>query len=79
MIRDTDHLLIEDNVLYDILGGAVFIDGGIAHGNKFERNLVVFCKQSTSLEKEDISAAAFWISNPNNTFQQNAVAGNVTE
>ena len=57
------------------MGGAVFIEDGIEHGNKIQYNLVVFCKQSTSLQNDDITPAAFWVTNPNNTLQHNAAAG----
>nr|XP_039260770.1 fibrocystin-L-like [Styela clava] len=74
-IHKTHHLLIEHNVLFDTMGGTIFIEDGIEHGNKIEYNLVVFCRQSTSLQNDDITPAAFWVTNPNNTLRHNAAAG----
>ncbi len=36
---------------------------------------MVQCKSSTSLQNDDITPAAFWVTNPNNTITNNAVAG----
>ncbi|XP_069076732.1 fibrocystin-L-like isoform X2 [Pleurodeles waltl] len=74
-IHNTHHLLVENNVIYDIMGGAFFIEDGIEHGNVLQYNLAVFVKQSTSLLNDDITPAAFWVTNPNNTIRHNAAAG----
>ncbi|NP_001123871.1 PKHD1 like 1, tandem duplicate 2 isoform 1 precursor [Danio rerio] len=74
-IHSTHNLLVEQNVIYNIMGGAFFIEDGIETGNILQYNLAVFVKQSTSLQNEDITPAAFWITNPNNTIRHNAVAG----
>uniref|UniRef100_H2Y4C5 G8 domain-containing protein n=1 Tax=Ciona savignyi TaxID=51511 RepID=H2Y4C5_CIOSA len=73
-IHGTNNLLVEHNVIYNIKGGAVFIEDGVEYGN-LQYNLVLFCKQSTSLQNDDITPAAFWATNPNNTLQHNAAAG----
>ena len=44
-------------------------------GNVFDHNLVVFVKSSTSLQNDDITPAAFWVTNPNNTVTNNVAAG----
>ncbi|XP_069076730.1 fibrocystin-L-like isoform X2 [Pleurodeles waltl] len=74
-IHNTHHLLVENNVIYDIMGGAFVIEDGIEHGNVLQYNLAVFVKQSTSLLNDDITPAAFWVTNPNNTIRHNAAAG----
>ncbi|XP_053322520.1 fibrocystin-L [Spea bombifrons] len=74
-IHNTHHLLIENNVIYDIMGGAFFIEDGIEHGNVLQYNLAVFVRQSTSLLNDDVTPAAFWVTNPNNTIRHNAAAG----
>ncbi|XP_078542272.1 fibrocystin-L-like [Lissotriton helveticus] len=74
-IHNTHHLLVENNVIYDIMGGAFFIEDGIEHGNILQYNLAVFVKQSTSLLNDDVTPAAFWVTNPNNTIRHNAAAG----
>ena len=74
-IHNCHELLIENNVAYDIMGGAVFLEDGIEHGNTLERNLLLFVKASSSLLNDDITPAAFWITHPNNTVRHNHVAG----
>ncbi|OCT77100.1 fibrocystin-L [Xenopus laevis] len=74
-IHNTHHLLVENTVIYDIMGGAFFIEDGIEHGNILQYNLAVFVRQSTSLLNDDVTPAAFWVTNPNNTVRHNAVAG----
>ena len=63
----TEHLQIENNVVYDVMGGAFFLEAGDETGNVLEGNLAVYVKASTSLRNDDISPAAFWLANPNNT------------
>ncbi|KAM5157489.1 fibrocystin-L [Mantella aurantiaca] len=74
-IHNTHHLLVENNVIYDIMGGAFFIEDGIEHGNVLQYNLAVFVRQSTSLLNDDVTPAGFWVTNPNNTIRHNAAAG----
>ncbi|XP_075406661.1 fibrocystin-L [Tenrec ecaudatus] len=74
-IHNTHHLLIERNIIYDIRGGAFFIEDGIEHGNILQYNLAIFVHQSTSLLNDDVTPAAFWVTNPNNTVRHNAAAG----
>ncbi|KAG8537168.1 hypothetical protein GDO81_024971, partial [Engystomops pustulosus] len=74
-IHNTHHLLVEHNVIYDIMGGAFFIEDGIEHGNILQYNLAVFVQQSTSLLNDDVTPAGFWVTNPNNTIRHNAAAG----
>ncbi|XP_051699933.2 fibrocystin-L isoform X2 [Oryctolagus cuniculus] len=74
-IHNTHHLLVERNVIYDVKGGAFFIEDGIEHGNILQYNLAVFVQQSTSLLNDDVTPAAFWVTNPNNTIRHNAAAG----
>ncbi|TRY58761.1 hypothetical protein DNTS_034591 [Danionella cerebrum] len=74
-IHNTHNLLVERNVIYNIMGGAFFIEDGIETGNILQYNLAVFVKQSTSLENDDVTPAAYWITNPNNTIRHNAAAG----
>uniref|UniRef100_A0A8C4XEU0 PKHD1 like 1 n=1 Tax=Erpetoichthys calabaricus TaxID=27687 RepID=A0A8C4XEU0_ERPCA len=71
----TSNLLVERNVIYDIMGGALIFEDGSETGNVLQYNLAVFVMQSTSLLNDDITPAAFWISNPNNIIRHNAVAG----
>ncbi|XP_067888793.1 PKHD1 like 1, tandem duplicate 1 [Heterodontus francisci] len=74
-IHGTHRLLVEGNVAYDIMGGAFFIEDGIEQGNVLQYNLAVMVRQSTSLLNDDITPAAFWVTNPANTVCHNAAAG----
>lgn len=74
-IHNTHNLLVEHNVIYDIMGGAFFIEDGIETGNILQYNLAVFVKQSTSLLNDDVTPAAYWVTNPNNIIRHNAAAG----
>ena len=74
-IHGTHNVLIEHNVVYNVKGGALFLEDGIETGNIFQYNLAVLVKSSTSLLNDDITPASFWVTNPNNTIRHNAAAG----
>ena len=74
-VHATHHLTLEHNVAHNIMGGAFFTEDGIETGNIFQYNLAVFVKSSTSLQNDDVTPAAFWVTNPNNTVRLNHVAG----
>ncbi|CAL8293184.1 unnamed protein product [Merluccius merluccius] len=74
-IHGTHRLLVEHNVIYNIMGGAFFIEDGIETGNVLQYNLAVFVKQSTSLLNDDVTPAAYWVTNPDNVIRHNAAAG----
>uniref|UniRef100_UPI0037E8D1AF fibrocystin-L-like n=1 Tax=Semicossyphus pulcher TaxID=241346 RepID=UPI0037E8D1AF len=74
-IHNTHRLLVERNVIYDIMGGAFFIEDGIETENILQYNLAVFVRQSTSLLNDDVTPAAYWVTNPNNIIRHNAAAG----
>uniref|UniRef100_A0AAX7VHS5 Polycystic kidney and hepatic disease 1 (autosomal recessive)-like 1 n=1 Tax=Astatotilapia calliptera TaxID=8154 RepID=A0AAX7VHS5_ASTCA len=74
-IHNTHRLLVEHNVIYNIMGGAFFIEDGIETQNILQYNLAVFVKQSTSLLNDDVTPAGYWVTNPNNIIRHNAAAG----
>lgn len=74
-IHNTHRLLVEHNVIYNIMGGAFFIEDGIETENILQYNLAVFVRQSTSLLNDDVTPAAYWVTNPNNIIRHNAAAG----
>ncbi|CAH8613574.1 unnamed protein product [Schistosoma intercalatum] len=73
-IHNTHEVLIENNVVYDVMGGAFFLEDGIEHGNLIQYNLFVHVKRTSSLLNDDVVPAAFWITQPNNTVQHNVAA-----
>ena len=74
-VHGTHEVLIEHNVIYDVMGGAFFLEDGVETGNVFQYNLAVLVTSSTSLLNDDITPAAFWVTNPDNVVQHNAAAG----
>jgi hypothetical protein len=74
-IHATNYMTVTRNVIYDIKGGAFFLEDGVEVGNAFTYNLAVFVRTSSSLLNEDATPAAFWVTNANNTYMHNSVAG----
>ena len=74
-VHAVDYLLIENNVAFNILGHAYFLEDGIEEHNIIQDNLGVFVRASSSLLNVDITPATFWIVNPNNIVRRNAAAG----
>lgn len=54
-IHATNYVTIESNVIYNIMGGAYFLEDGVEIGNVFKNNLAVFVKTSSSLLNEDMT------------------------
>lgn len=54
-IHASNYLTIEANVIYNIRGGAYFLEDGIEIGNTFKNNLAVFVVTSSSLINEDVT------------------------
>ena len=74
-IHNTHDLLIEHNVVYDVMGGAIFLEDGIETGNVLQYNLALGVRASSSLLNDDITPAGFWITHPSNTVRHNHAAG----
>ncbi|XP_052063080.1 fibrocystin-L-like [Mytilus californianus] len=74
-IHGTHNVLVQNNVGFNVMGGAFFLEDGIETGNIFDGNLLIFVRESSSLQNDDITPAAFWITHPNNTVTNNAAAG----
>ena len=70
-----DNLVVENNVAYNILGHAYFLEDGIEQKNTIQDNLGVFVRASSSLLNVDITPAVYWVVNPNNIVRRNAAAG----
>ena len=74
-VHGTHNVVLDGNTVYDIMGGAFFLEDGVENGNIIQNNLAIFVKQSTSLQNDDITPAAFWITNPDNIVRNNHAAG----
>jgi len=60
-IHTSNYVNVANNVIYDIMGGAVFLEDGVEIGNFMQGNLAIFVQPSSSLLNEDITPAAFWV------------------
>ncbi|OAF68248.1 hypothetical protein A3Q56_04012 [Intoshia linei] len=74
-IHNSHHILIERNVIYDVMGGAVFLEDSIERENILQYNLLVHVKSSSSLLTDDISPAGLWVTHPYNIVRHNHIAG----
>ena len=74
-IHGVHNLLLEDNVAFNNLGHAYFLEDGIETGTIIQRNLGIFTRSSSSLLNVDVTPATFWITNTMNTLRDNAAAG----
>jgi hypothetical protein len=84
VVHQTNGVEIEDNVMFDIPGHAVYLEDGIEHDNTIDRNLVMLVryvprKHRLSLRDREKDRAeklsGFWITNPANYIRDNVVAG----
>jgi hypothetical protein len=55
----SNYILIERNVIYNIMGGAYFLEDGVEIGNIYQYNLAVLVKPSSSSINEDITPGIF--------------------
>jgi len=74
-IHNSHDLMIEHNVIYDVMGGAVFLEDSIEQNNTLQYNLLAWVHATSSLLNDDITPAAFWITHPFNTLRHNHIAG----
>ncbi|RHY27857.1 hypothetical protein DYB32_006482 [Aphanomyces invadans] len=79
-IHGTQSVLVERNVAYNITGHAMFLEDGAEFNNTFRGNLVAWVRQKTSgafrLGSDALQGlSAYWITNPDNVFEDNVAAG----
>lgn len=84
-VHQTNYALVADNVCYDFVGHGYFLEDGNEQHNVFDGNLGIWAKRPAQgqeiLETDNRESpasngpAVFWISHPNNTYTNNAVAG----
>ncbi|PRP84766.1 hypothetical protein PROFUN_07420, partial [Planoprotostelium fungivorum] len=76
-VHETHGVTLRDNIGYNTFGHCWFLEDGGEHGNAFVRNWAARVKpmDTNPLLLSDTEASGFWISNPNNTFIDNAVSG----
>ena len=74
-IHGVNHLRVQDNVVFDTRGHAIFSEDGTEIENVIERNVVMVVRPVWSLLTVDQSPACFWIVNPWNYVRNNIAAG----
>jgi autotransporter-associated beta strand protein len=85
-IHGTESTLVEDNFCYDHIGHGLFLEDGSERFNTIRRNVVVLSKRPAPGEEvtpsdneldefQNRTPASYWITNPNNIFEDNVAAG----
>lgn len=77
-IHGTSGVTLKNNVGADAQGHCVFLEDSVEMNNHIEHNLVINVRNmpgGKQLLPSDNQAAGFWITNPNNRFFMNVVAG----
>jgi len=74
-IHATHYLRVLNNVMYDIMGHAVYLEDGVETNNQISGNLVVSVSASRALLLTDTIPSCFYITNPLNTYTNNACGG----
>jgi hypothetical protein len=85
-IHGTESTLVENNFCYDHIGHGVFLEDGSERYNIIRGNVVLLTKRPVAGEElvpsdneanevQNRTPASFWITNPNNTFENNVAAG----
>ena len=85
-IHGTESTLVENNFFYDHIGHGVFLENGSERFNVIRGNVVLLTRRPLAGEEltpsdnelnivQNRSPASFWITNPNNIFENNVAAG----
>ncbi len=80
VIHGTNGLLIQNNIVYDVRGHAVFTEDAVERRNTLDGNLVLHVRnppEGRALklhETGERGSSAFWISNPDNIVTNNTAA-----
>lgn len=85
-IHGTESTLVEDNFFYDHIGHGVFLEDGSERFNRIRKNVVVLTKRpapgeeltpsdNEANEPQNRTPSSYWITNPNNIFEDNVAAG----
>ncbi len=79
VIHGTNGVLVQNNVVYDILGHGIFTEDAVERRNVIDNNVVLFVRNPPlpGLKVHEVGergSSGFWISNPDNTITNN-IAG----
>jgi hypothetical protein len=81
-IHGTNEVLLDNNICFDILGHAIFLEDAVERRNTITNNLVLKVRFPTPADRlitsdsqgDGNGSAGFWITNPDNTVRGNHVA-----
>jgi len=74
-VHETSGVLVQNNVAYLTYGHCYFLEDGSEQNNIFDNNLGIYTKPMfPPLIPSDNQPSVFWISNPQNTFTNNAAS-----
>jgi hypothetical protein len=74
-IHAIQYLKVTKNVGYNAAGHNFFFEDGIERHNVLEENLAIRTRQVWSMLQTDITAASYWVTNPDNELRNNRAAG----
>ena len=85
-IHGTESTIVENNFCYDHFGHGIFLEDGSERFNTIKGNVVLLTKRPTAgdqitpsdneaNEVQNRTPSSFWITNPNNIFENNIAAG----
>lgn len=85
-IHGTESTLVENNFAYDHIGHGLFLEDGSERFNIIKKNVMVLSKRPKKGEEvtpsdnqfnevQNRTPSQFWITNPNNIFEDNVAAG----
>ncbi len=85
-IHGTESTLVENNFCYDHIGHGIFLEDGGERYNVIRKNVVVLTKRPAAGQQltpsdnshnqlQNRTPSSYWITNPNNTFEDNVAAG----
>lgn len=87
-IHATESTIVDNNFFYDHIGHGLFLEDGCERFNTITNNVVLLTKRPIKGEEltpsdvfgelnglQDRSPSSFWITNPNNIFENNVAAG----
>ena len=74
-LSGVNNLLIDNNVVYQATGNAIFTGYGTEKNNTITRNLLIDTRKSWVLQESDIKPASFYLNSPGNTLENNQAAG----
>lgn len=79
VIHGTNGVLVQNNVVYDILGHGIFTEDAVERRNTIDNNVVLFVRNPPAPalknhERGERGSSGFWISNPDNIITNNIAA-----